>query len=667
MAPEQLAGAEVTPRSDVYSLGLVLYELFTGRRALEGANLAELIAKREEGAITQPSEIVRDLDPAIDRAIMRSLEPDPARRPPSALAVAAALPGGDPLAAALAAGETPSPEMVAAAGTTSALQPLPAIGLLAVTLTLLALLVALSDRVLVTSLVPLPKPPLLLEERAKDILAALGYPRDGADAAHRFEADDAFVEYLGNHAALGTPDKLKTGRPPLLHYWRRGSPTEMLPTGDRGSISFVDPPMTVSGMTRVTIDPEGRLVGLEAVPPEHDQAATGAGAEPSWKPLFDLAGLDISTFTPAPPQWTPPQFADTRAAWTGPLPGIRNEQLRVEAGAYRGKPVFFAEIMPWTRASRSPDVIAQRAKLSFFSILATAIIGLLLLAAAIVAGHNIRRGRGDRRGALQLAVFVTVVAALVGILTDKHSFDPNVELNRFLATQPLWAAGLLWLLYLALEPYVRRFWPTRVVSWSRLMARQWRDPLVGRDILVGIGIGVLVRAIDRGHGVALALRGHTGAPVVPDLTQLLGASQVVAVLMNQMFNTLLNALIAVFGLVLLKILVRREWAVAALAVGVPMIFVFASASDSKAPALDVVAGALTIVLYVFTIQRLGLLATVMLFLVSYTLSDAVLTFNPSEWFFGWSLLPVMMMAALACYGFYASRGGEPLFGRRLLD
>ena len=53
--------------------------------------------------------------------ILRCLDADPARRPASAIAVASALPGGDPLAAALAAGETPSPEMVAAAAETDRL------------------------------------------------------------------------------------------------------------------------------------------------------------------------------------------------------------------------------------------------------------------------------------------------------------------------------------------------------------------------------------------------------------------------------------------------------------------------------------------------------------------------------------------------------------------
>ncbi|HZJ64606.1 MAG TPA: protein kinase, partial [Kofleriaceae bacterium] len=104
MAPEQLAGGEVTPRSDIYALGLVLYEIFTGQRALDAKTMAELIAKREQAEITPPTAIVRDLDETIERAILRCLEPDPAARPASALMVAAALPGGDPLAAALAAG-----------------------------------------------------------------------------------------------------------------------------------------------------------------------------------------------------------------------------------------------------------------------------------------------------------------------------------------------------------------------------------------------------------------------------------------------------------------------------------------------------------------------------------------------------------------------------------
>src|SRR6185503_18031110 len=117
---------------------LVLFELFTGRRAYEAKTLNELVALQRSGTISTPSSVIRDLDPAIERVILRCLEHDPALRPASALAVAAALPGGDPLAAALAAGETPSPEMVAAAGETSAVRP--AIGLSLLTVIVFGLL-----------------------------------------------------------------------------------------------------------------------------------------------------------------------------------------------------------------------------------------------------------------------------------------------------------------------------------------------------------------------------------------------------------------------------------------------------------------------------------------------------------------------------------------------
>src|SRR5713226_646599 len=133
MAPEQLEGKEQTVRTDIYSLGLVLYELFTGTKAFEAATLNELIKlRRSDTTPTTPTSLVKDLDPLVEKVIDSCIQKDPSLGPSSALQVAAALPGGDPIAAALAAGETPSPEMVAAAPTESALKPLVAAGLFAV-------------------------------------------------------------------------------------------------------------------------------------------------------------------------------------------------------------------------------------------------------------------------------------------------------------------------------------------------------------------------------------------------------------------------------------------------------------------------------------------------------------------------------------------------------
>ena len=123
MAPEQLSGTGVTSRSDIYTLGLVLYELFTGKQAFAGRTPAEIAQAQHESTPMSPSSHVSHLDPSVEAVILRCLEKDPRRRPGSPLSVAAALPGGDPLAAALAAGETPSPEMVAEAGDHGGLKP----------------------------------------------------------------------------------------------------------------------------------------------------------------------------------------------------------------------------------------------------------------------------------------------------------------------------------------------------------------------------------------------------------------------------------------------------------------------------------------------------------------------------------------------------------------
>ena len=144
MAPEQLAGRDASIQSDIYALGLVLYEVFTGKRAFEATAVAELRRAHEHTSPTNPSLLVKDIDPIAERVILRCLEKDPANRPATALQVAAALPGGDPLAAALAAGETPSPEMVAASGETEGLRPAVAWGLLAGVIVLVTAAILLS-------------------------------------------------------------------------------------------------------------------------------------------------------------------------------------------------------------------------------------------------------------------------------------------------------------------------------------------------------------------------------------------------------------------------------------------------------------------------------------------------------------------------------------------
>ncbi len=99
MAPEQLVGKEVTARSDIYALGLVLYELFTGEPAFEGKTYEEIMRVRRESTPHRLSTLGRDLDPSVELVILRCLEEDPENRPSSALIVSAALPGGEYLIA----------------------------------------------------------------------------------------------------------------------------------------------------------------------------------------------------------------------------------------------------------------------------------------------------------------------------------------------------------------------------------------------------------------------------------------------------------------------------------------------------------------------------------------------------------------------------------------
>ncbi len=162
-------------------------------------------------------------------------------------------------------------------------------------------------------------------------------------------------------------------------------------------------------------------------------------------------------------------YADERVAWEGAVPGEPHTPLRVEAAAYRGKPVSFLMVGPWTTPSlmkREPRTGGRR----LVAFAGTSIGVLLLCAAAGLARHNLRVG--TRRPPRRVA----------RVDVRPGDFDARVGARRFFVHlgSALVSAGLMWLFYVALEPYVRRYCSDIMISWTRVLNGQIRDARVGR-------------------------------------------------------------------------------------------------------------------------------------------------------------------------------------------
>jgi serine/threonine protein kinase len=634
MAPEQLAGQEVTARSDIYALGLVLYELFTGKRALEGRNLAELIRKREQSGITPPTAIVRDLHHDIEAGIMRCLRPEVAERPASALAVAAALPGGDPLAAALAAGETPSPEMVAAAGLHEAISIRTAVIASAWVVLSLVVIVLMYQRVMLINRVPPAKSPAALQDRAEEALHRLGYGSDVRGRASGLGTSRDFLNYVDR--TLQTPDRwdlLKRGRPETFYLWYRTSPRPLVPLGTEHSISGLNPPLSTAGMTLLVVDGSGRLAEFAAVPQPF--AADNVKAAIDWSTLFSAAGLDIGTFTEVESKFVPTVFADERRAWQGRLPEHPDETFTVEAAAFNGRPVMFVLTGPWTRSARASQPLASSAFDKFVDILTGIVMPALMVLAVVLAFTNIRAGRGDRRGATRAATILLVLHVAAYFVAWRTTGTFGADFDRLIGAlgRSLFFAGLLWLTYLGLEPHIRRFSPDSLIGWTRMLSGRWRDPQVAWDVLLGVSAGLAMTVLYGAHNLIPPLFGQPEPmPLTPaDPTVLLGARFVVARTLVQVGNAISSGMLAVVGVVTLLILLRRKWLAHIVSSAIFVWVVISGMFPAGTPVLDVAIGLGIIAIWTGVILYAGLLSTVAALAVHFVLLRAPITTDFSSW------------------------------------
>ncbi|MEK6282454.1 MAG: serine/threonine-protein kinase [Acidobacteriota bacterium] len=659
MSPEQLDGRELTVKSDIYSLGLVLYEVFTGKKAFEASSLPELLRLRQSDTTpTSPAQLVPDLDPLVERVIFRCLERDPMKRPASALHVAAAMPGGNPLAAALAAGETPSPEMVAAAPKEGGLRPAVAVALLASLLVMIGGICFLSRHMALYRMVPLDKSPEVLRDRAQELVKKLGYAIPPADSAYGMGMDRAYLSYVRDtDPSPSRWERVKSGQPAAIYFWYRQSPGPF-DVSNGGYVGENTPARDVAGMTTLTLDTLGRLRSFYAVPP---QRGSSPGVVPpfDWSNLFAESGLDQAKFQPVASTWTPPHESTTRAAWDGSYPDQPDFKIHVEAAIYEGKPVYFEIIDAWERP------LEQRASISRFSgalvvVLLTVFI-TVMLGSAFLAWRNLRLGRGDRKGAFRLAAFVFALFFLSWLFVNHHVATSDEALNFISSVQSvLFWAFFFWVVYVAFEPFVRRRWPGRIISWNRILAGGFRDPLVGRDILIGAVFGVVI-ILCNFYLTNLVPKWMGYPPVVPwfdfPATQLLGIRSFAHGITQQVFAALMQPFILLFFLFLLYIILRKEW-LAAVALWLIATLALGLVHETLVGMPFV---SLSAFLVVWVLYRYGLLALISAIFFNHLIVFYPITSDFSAWYAADFVLALLISLALAVFGFYTSLAGQPLF------
>jgi serine/threonine-protein kinase len=580
------------------------------------------------------------------------------------VAVAHALPGGDPIAAAMRAGQTPSPEMVAASRATVRLSVRALAACFASVVALLVTVYALMPGFTDIGMAPLEIPPDVLVARARDIAGAAGYGTRLRDHAFDFERD---VGHLNHLAARGFDWRRLAGqRPGIFLWWYRESRGWLVPRGSWPAVTREDPP-PAAGDIEVVLDARSRqLLSFRAIP-DDGEAGNGVQAgtpetEPNWRPFFEAAGLDLARFAEAAPARRPAGSFDVRRAWLGSAAAAPDVPVRVEAGALDGRAVSFAVQYPWSAragpAMTKDRLLGMPALPGFMGI-----VWFSLVVGAVLVRRNYRLGRLDPRAASAVAS-ATFCFTLAAWLLRAHLTPTAGTMTRFsqaLGTS-LFNAAAAFMVYAGVDPYARRYWPASLVSWTRMVNGRLRDPLVGQDVLVGTLGGLVVSAGVLAYFVMVHALGGQPGPTAGDpgaidvtLGRLLGHyADVMAV-------ALWGSAAVLVGLLVFKPVLRRTW----------LVVLFMAATSGTAwsptlgpsyPVLAAVSLSASFIAYFWTASRFGMLAAVVTF-VTFIVPTGSAGVNPSLWYGPNFLLGAALLLALAAYGFHTALAGRPLVAR----
>jgi serine/threonine-protein kinase len=651
MSPEQLKGDGVTAKSDLYALGLVLYELFTGKRPFDAKNVQQLIDMQESAHLTSMTSVAADIDPAAEKVIRRCLDPDPAKRPATALSVMAALPGGDPLAAALAAGETPSPEMVLAAGTVEGMARKYSVPCLA--LVVLAMLAAIPIREARTAMVhaQLDQSPDVLAHQARQIAASFGYPAKPADSAVWLEHRGTLLAYMRGLPGPHKWDEWLAAEAPIRAMYRESS--RALRAEPFGYVENNNPPQDTPGMTRATLDGNGRLRDFAGLPVDDAGLSTPVPPET----VFHAAALAPAAFTETVPTVLPASPFDRRQAWNGPHPLIPNTELTLDIAWWKGRVVRAVVTFPYqrTRAPRPQPVSSVTGAGSQVLLWIGSFLVLLL------AVRNWKLQRTDHQGAWRIAVacFLLHAVAWIGSV-HAANFNDLVDMGISETASALLSAVMLGLMYLALEPAVRARWPHSIVTWNRVLAGRWLDAQVGSDILLGAAAGASLWVLFK---FVLVLFNHNHEPANWDvsLPPLLSTRHWVGSLAGNLGEALrlgLAGFLAIFGL---RRLLRNDLLAAAFAA---LLFTLQEGEVSISQE-GLLIGAVFVCVYatlIFMLLRFGLVATLVAVFFANGANLMVLGGDWQAWYTASSLATFAALCALAAFAFWRSLGGQSLIG-----